>query len=96
MRYVRAIEDQTGAAQSVHFIADGQAEALEFRVDENTLHCGEPLRDLKTKKNVLVVCITKESGQEIPNGNSFFSKGDTVIVVTIKGKVIYQLNDIFE
>ncbi len=96
VRYVRAIEDQTGAAQSVHFIADGQAEALEFRVDENTLHCGEPLRDLKTKKNVLVVCITKESGQEIPNGNSFFSKGDTVIVVTIKGKVIYQLNDIFE
>ena len=33
---------------------------------------------------------------EIPNGDSSFQKGDTVIIVTSKGKGIYQLNDIFE
>ena len=34
VRYVRAMENQTGAALSVHTIADGQVEALEFLVDE--------------------------------------------------------------
>ena len=58
VRYVRALRNQTGAAQTVHTIADGHAEALEFRVDENTKHIGEPLKNLHLKKNVLVVCIT--------------------------------------
>ncbi len=96
VRFVRAMKEQTGAALTVHSIADGQAEAMEFLVDDTTAHCGEPLRHLKLKKNVLVVCITKGSGTEIPNGDSFFEKGDTVIIVTNGDKIIYQLNDIFE
>ena len=31
VRYVRAIQNQSGAAIAVHFIADGQAQAIEFR-----------------------------------------------------------------
>lgn len=96
VRYVRALRNQTGAAQTVHTIADGHAEALEFRVDENTKHVGEPLKDLHLKKNVLVVCITHRGKQEIPGGDSFYEEGDTVIVVTSGDVVIYQLNDIFE
>ncbi|MDD7643266.1 MAG: Trk system potassium transporter TrkA [bacterium] len=96
VRYVRALRDQTGAAQTVHTIADGHAEALEFRVDDNTRHIGEPLKKLHLKKNVLIVCITHKGNQEIPGGDSFFEKGDTVIVVTSGDVVIYQLNDIFE
>lgn len=96
VRYVRAMKNQTGAAITVHTIADGQAEAIEFLADSNTLHCGQPLKELKLKKGVLVVCITKEGKQIIPNGDSFFSVGDTVIVVTNGDKAIYQLNDIFE
>lgn len=96
VRYVRAMKEQTGAALTVHTIADGQAEAMEFLVDDATMHCGEPLRYLRLKKNVLVVCITKGSVTEIPNGDSFFEKGDTVIIVTNGDKIIYQLNDIFE
>lgn len=96
VRYVRALRNQTGAAQTVHTIADGHAEALEFRVDENTKHTGEPLKKLHIKKNVLVVCITHGGNQEIPGGDSSFEKGDTVIIVTSGDVVIYQLNDIFE
>ncbi len=96
VRYVRAMKNQTGAALTVHTIADGQAEAMEFLVDENTLHCGEALKSIQLKKGVLVVCITKGAKQEIPNGDSFFSRGDTVIIVTNREKGIYQLNDIFE
>lgn len=96
VRYVRALRNQTGAAQTVHTIADGHAEALEFRVDENTKHTKEPLKKLHIKKNVLVVCITHGGNQEIPGGDSSFEKGDTVIIVTSGDVVIYQLNDIFE
>ena len=95
VRYVRAM-NQTGAALAIHAIADGQTEALEFEVDENTLYCGIPLKRLKLKKNVLIVCITHGSQLEIPNGDSSFREGDTMIVVTGADRVIYQLNDIFD
>ena len=42
VRYVRAMENTTGAALSVHSFAEGQMEALEFRVDEKTRNCGKP------------------------------------------------------
>lgn len=96
LRYVRAVKNQTGAAQSVHVIADGQAEAIEFIVDENTMYQGKPLKDLKIKKNVRVVSITKGAKYELPSGDSYFTKGNTVIIVTGRDEVIYQLNDIFE
>lgn len=96
VRYVRAMQDQTGAAVSVHSIADGQAEAVEFLVDKTTLHCGEPLKELKLRHNVLVVCITHGAKTEIPNGDSSFAQGDTLIIVTSGEDVIHQLNDIFE
>ena len=96
MRYVRAMENQTGAALTVHSIADGQMEAMEFRVDENTLHCGEALKTLKLKKGVLIVGISKGARTEIPNGDSSFARGDIIVVVTNRDKGIYQLNEIFE
>lgn len=96
VRYVRALKNQTGAARAVHYIADGQAEAMEFKADENTLHLGEPLKNIKLKKNVLIACISKGPKQFLPNGESFFEKGNTVIVVKSGDQVIYQLNDIFE
>lgn len=96
VRYVRALRNQTGAALTVHTIADGHAEALEFRVEDDTRHIGEPLKKLHLKKNVLVVCITHRGKQEIPGGDSHFERGDTVIIVTSGDVVIYQLNDIFE
>ena len=93
--YVRAMQNQTGAAVSVHAIADGQVEAMEFLVDENTKNCGIPLKQLKTKSNVLIASITRGSQTEIPNGNSMFTRGDTLVVVTSGRGVIKQINDIF-
>ena len=96
LRYVRAMQNQTGAALSVHAIADGQVEAMEFRVDENTKHCGVPLKKLKRRSNVLIACIIHGSQTEIPNGDSTFENGDTLVVVTSGRGVIKQINDIFE
>ena len=96
VQYVRAMKNQTGAALAVHFIADRRAEAIEFRVDDSTAHCGEPLKNLRTKKNVLLACISHGAETEIPSGDSFYRKGDSVIIVATGGNTIYQLNDIFE
>ena len=95
VRYVRAMENQTGAAISVHTIADGQAEAMEFLVEETTRNCDRPLKEIKLKPNVLLVSISHGAATEIPNGNSMFSWGDTVVVVTNSRENIRQLNDIF-
>ncbi len=95
VRYVRAMGAQTGAAISVHAIADGQAEAVEFLVDDHTPNCGKALKELKLKPNVLVVSITRGSHTEIPNGDSSFQRGDTVVVVTSGRGVLTQLSDIF-
>ena len=96
VRYVRAMENQTGAAISVHTVADGQVEALEFLVDETTLHCGKPLKEIRLKPDILLVSIAHDANVEIPNGDSVFQKGDTVVVVDSNSReVIRQLNDIF-
>ncbi len=95
VRYVRAMENQTGAAITVHNIADGQAEAMEFLVDENTRNCGKALREIKLKPNVLLVSVSHGAATEIANGESAFHLGDTVLVVTNGREVIRQLNDIF-
>lgn len=95
VRYVRAMQNQTGAAVSVHAIADGQAEAMEFLVDSTTKNCGIPLKDIKLKPNVLLVSIAHGAGTEIPNGNSVFHEGDSVVVVTNGRGLLGQLNDIF-
>jgi len=95
VRYVRAMQNQTGAAISVHAIADGQVEAMEFLVNENTKGCGIPLKNLKPKTNVLIASITHGSVTEIPNGDSVFHAGDTVVIVTTGRGSIRQINDIF-
>lgn len=95
VRYVRAMRNQTGAAMSLHAIADGQAEAVEFLVDEHTLNCGKPLKDLKLKPNVLIASITHGAKAQVPSGNSVFQKGDSLVVVTSGRGVLQQLNDIF-
>ncbi len=96
VRYVRAMENQTGAAISVHTIADGQAEALEFLVDEHTRNIGKPLKEIRLKPNILLVSITHGAATEIPNGDSVFHQGDTVVIVdTNSREIIRQLNDIF-
>ena len=96
VRYVRAMQNTQGAALTVHPIAGGQAEALEFMVDSKTKHCGEPLKDIVTRSDVLIACITHGKETLIPSGSSSFVPGDIVIIVTHSGHDIRSLNDIFE
>ncbi len=95
VRYVRAMQNQSGAAVSIHFIADGQVEAIEFTVDSDTKNCGKPLKDLKLQPNVLLVSITHGAATSIPNGDSVFQAGDSIVVVTSGRGQLRRINDIF-
>ncbi len=95
LRYVRAMKNSTGAAVTIHGIAEGQAEALEFIVDAETANQGVPLRNIHTRHGALIVCITHGSRTEIPSGNSVFTKGDSVIVVVKGGMTLLTLNELF-
>ncbi len=95
IRYVRALSNLSGTAESVHTIADGQVEAVEFRVDEHTQNLGVPLKNLKLRSGVLLVSITHGSVTEIPGGNSIFLEGDTIVVVTSRRGSLRQVNDMF-
>lgn len=95
VRYVRAMENQTGAAISVHAIADGQVEAVEFLVDDTTKNRGIPLKQMKLKPDVLLASITRGSRTQVAGGDSTMEIGDTVVVVTGKRGSLQQLNDIF-
>ncbi len=96
VRYVRAMKNQAGAAKTIHYIADGKTEALEFVLDKSTRNCGVPLKELKLKKNVLIACIFRGGRVEIPGGNSTLEIGDNVIIVRACDDAILQFNDIFE
>ena len=95
VRYVRAMENQVGAAVSMHTIADGQVEAMEFLVEASTKNCGVPLKDMKLKNGVLLASIIRGSHTQIPAGDSCFQPGDTVVVVTSGRGVLQSINDIF-
>ncbi|MGN0465252.1 MAG: Trk system potassium transporter TrkA [Lachnospiraceae bacterium] len=95
VRYVRAMNNQTGQAEAVHSVIENKVEAIEFRVDEKTLHCKEPLKSIALKPNILISCIIHGMETKIPDGNSYFQIGDTVIIVSSVKNTIYQLNDIF-
>lgn len=95
VQYVRAMQNQAGAAITLHRIANGRAETLEFVINECSRYIGEPLKKIRLKKNILISCITHRGKTVIPDGNSSFELGDTVIVVTNREEPILQFNDIF-
>ena len=90
------MQTKEGAALSIHRIADGRIEAIEFMADNDTRHLGEKLKNVKTRKNALIVSISHGTTAEIASGESSFYAGDTVVVITDKDSTINQLNDIFE
>ena len=80
---------------SIHSFADGQAEAAEFRVEENTPNCGVPLKQLKLKSGILLATIARGSRVEIPGGDSTMEAGDMVVVVSAGQEPPRSLAEIF-
>ncbi len=83
VRFVRAKKNSFGSnIETMHYILDGKAEALEFRIGENSPVSATTLEKLQLKENILVACINRNNQIIIPRGKDTLTKGDTVIVVT--------------
>jgi len=95
-RFVRAKKNSLGSnIETMHLILDGKAEALEFRIKDNSPVSSVSLEQLKLKKNVLVACITRNGKIIFPRGKDTIASGDTVIVVTTH-KGLKDISDILE
>lgn len=97
LRFVRAKNNSLNSSniETMHFILDGKAEALEFQIREASPIVGKTLFDLKIKKNVLIACISRNGKTIIPRGHDTVEIGDTVIIVTTNVG-LKDINDILE
>ena len=83
LRFVRAKNNSIGSnIETIHLILDGKAEALEFRIRENSPVINTSLDSLNLKSNILIACIIRGGKIIIPKGQDVIISGDTVIVVT--------------
>lgn len=77
----------------MYHLFDERAEAIEFKVMEESNVTGKKLKDLKLKPHTLVSFINKSGRIIIPTGNDSIEVGDTVMIVT-KNKGFTALTDI--
>ena len=92
--YVRGIENSAawGSIETLHKLADGKIEALEFKVGEGASCLGVPLRELTLRKGVLISAVTREGETLIPNGSTVIRAGDYAVVVAEAG-MLKDIND---
>ena len=81
--YVRAKKNSMNSnIETLYHMFDYRAEAIEFRMDEESDVTGIPLKDLSLKKDLLVSFIYRNGSVRIPSGQDAIEVGDTVMIVT--------------
>ncbi len=96
VRYARALQNSIGSkVETLYKLMDGQAEALEFEAAHDSKTIGIPLKELKTKKNVLVGGIIRNRRALIPSGEDSILAGDRVVVIST-GAHFGSLEDIVD
>lgn len=81
--YARALQNSRGSnVETLYKLMDDKAEALEFNVCEDAPLIGIPLKDLKLKKNLLIIGIVRGRDVITPSGNTEIHAGDRVVVIT--------------
>lgn len=94
VRYARGLENSIGnKMETLYKIMDGNAEALEFHVQQDCSILNIPLKDLQLKKNILIAGIVRNRKPIIPTGDDCIQVGDMVIVLAA-GHRINDISDI--
>jgi trk system potassium uptake protein TrkA len=95
LRVVRGMQNSHGSVMnSLHRIADGGAEAMEFTVSPSTKYLNTPLRHLRLNPGILIAVIVRGQDIIIPEGSSSLQAGDKVILIS-RNSGILDLNDIY-
>ena len=94
LQYVRATQNSIGSnVETLYHILDGKAEALEFKICDNSPIVGRTLSELNLKKNLLVGCLYRDGSVRIPRGHDALEIGDRVVIVTTN-RGLRDINDI--
>ena len=93
--YVRAIGNSAawGSIETLHRLAGGRIEALEFKVGSGANCVGKELRELSLRRGVLISAVTRGEKTLIPNGSTVIECGDNAVVVAPAG-LIKDINDL--
>lgn len=97
VQYVRAMQNSLDASgiESLHEIADGKAEVIEFLIRKDAPYLNISLRDLKIGHDTLLAAIIRGNTCIIPGGNDVIRLHDSVIAVTARFG-IQRFSDIFQ
>lgn len=96
VRFVRAMNNTIGCnIETMHYVLDGKAEALEFRIIENSPVSGKTIESLSLKSGIIIACINRNGVIITPRGKDMIMPGDTVIVVTTN-KGYKDISDILD
>ena len=83
VRFVRAKNNSIGSnIETMHYVLDGKAEALEFRIVENSPISSQAMESLSLKDDIIIACINRAGKIITPRGKDVILTGDRVIVVT--------------
>ena len=94
--YVRAMKQAAASSVlSLYRLCDGQAEALEFRVQSDFKMTGVPLKEMRLKPGILISGILRGRKALIPAGDDEIQVGDRVVVMAT-GHRINDLSDILQ
>jgi len=94
--YARALQNSMGSkVDTVYQLMDEKVEALEFEVRPDFKYINIPLKELETKKNVLIAGIIRKRETVIPSGNDVILPSDKVIVFSA-GHRLGDLSDIIK
>ncbi len=96
IRYARALKNSVGSnVETLYKLADGKAEALEFKVAEDSPVINITLKELELKTNTLIAGIIRGRKTIIPSGDDTIIPGDRVIVIA-KNQKLQDLSDILK
>ena len=94
LRYVRARKNSEGGSmETLYSVVQGQVEAAEYTVDEDSPVTDIPLMTMKKKPDILIAAIIRGGKVLIPRGGDVIMTGDRVVVVS-RTKAIDGLADI--
>ena len=94
IRYVRAMGNSEGSSmETLYLLADGKAEAAEFYIDNDAPCIGIPLKDLKLRKDVLIISVIRDNKSLVPDGLSVLEPGDYAIIISPR-RTVKNIGDI--
>lgn len=96
VRYTRAMQNSLGSnVETLYKILDGQAEALEFVIREDSSVTNQRFMDLPLKDHLLVCYISRYGKLKMARGQDMLKVGDSVIIVTTH-KGLHDITDILK